>query len=83
MQSIIDSFPELDYSDKIAFYSVFGCSPYVLSTLDWNLTLKENIEKYLINQNSILRTHIENVMLSEIRQSFDVRILELIGNGKI
>ena len=75
-------FPNLVYSDRIAFYSVFGGSPYVLSILDYTKSLEENIEKYLIDQNSILRTYIENVMLSEIRQSFDVRILELIGNGK-
>jgi len=75
-------YPRLNYSDKIAFYAVFGGSPYVLTNLDYNISLEDNIEKYLINQNSILRTYIENVMLTEIRQSYDVRILELIGNGK-
>lgn len=75
-------YTDLTYSEKIAFYSVFGGSPYVLTNLDYKISLQENIKKYLINQNSILRTYIENVMLSEIRQSFDVRILELIGNGK-
>ena len=36
-------YPGLSDRDKIRFYSVFGGSPYVLSNLDYNKTLDENI----------------------------------------
>ena len=75
-------YPELSVHDKIAFYCVFGGSPYVLSNINPKESLRQNIVSLLINQNSILRTYIENVMLAEIRQSFDVRIFEVLGNGK-
>lgn len=67
---------------KVEFYSVFGGSPFVLSNVDAGKSLEENIEKLLIHPNSILRTHIENVMLREIQKAYDVRIFSLIGNGK-
>ena len=75
-------YPELSVRDKIRFYSVFGGSPYVLSSLDYKKTLEENIVALLINQNSLLRSYIENIMLKEIQKAYDVRILECLGNGK-
>lgn len=71
-----------DNYDKIRAYSVFGGSPYVLSTIDDRLSVKENIIKYLLQENSVLATYIENVMLAEIKNTFDIRILQVIGNGK-
>ena len=61
---------------------MFGGSPYVLSVLDYAKTLEENIQSLLINQNSLLRTYIESIMLKEVQKAYDVRILECIGNGK-
>ena len=75
-------YPQLPVREKIRFYSVFGGSPYVLSNLDYNKTLEENISNLLIEQNSLLRTYIESIMLREIQKNYDVRILEIIGNGK-
>ena len=75
-------YPELSVKDKIAFYSVFGGSPYVLSNLNYQKSLEENIIDLLINQNSLLRSYIENIMLKEIQKAFDIRILEILGNGK-
>ena len=75
-------FPQLSVKDKIAFYSVFGGSPYVLSNLDYSKSLEENIINLVINQNSLLRSYIENIMLKEVQKVFDVRILEILGNGK-
>lgn len=72
----------LPVEDKVAFYAVFGGSPYVLSQLMPEQPLKENVKELLLPANSLLRTHIESVMLSEIRKSFDVRILQIIGNGR-
>ena len=70
-------------ADKILLYSVFGGSPFVLENIDYKKSIKENIIEKLIKSNSVLRTHIESIMLSEIRQAFDIRILEAIGNGKV
>ena len=75
-------YPNLPNREKIRFYSVFGGSPFVLANLNYEKTLEENIKDLLIEQNSLLRTHIESVMLTEIKKNYDVRILEIIGNGK-
>ncbi len=75
-------YPNLSVKDKIAFYSVFGGSPFVLCNLNYKKSLEENITDLLIDQNSLLRSYIENIMLKEIQKSFDIRILEIIGNGK-
>ena len=75
-------YSKLPVREKIRFYSVFGGSPFVLSNLDYGKSLEDNIKDLLIEQNSLLRTHIESVMLTEIRKNYDVRILEIIGNGK-
>lgn len=75
-------YPELSVRDKVAFYAVFGGSPYVLENLDTSLTIRENIERLLLPETGLVRSHIENVMLREIQKSFDARILEILGNGK-
>ena len=68
--------------EKIMLYSIFGGSPYVLENIDYDLSISQNIKSKIINGNSILKSHIENVMLSEINKWFDVRILYAIGNGQ-
>ena len=75
-------YPELSVRDRVAFYAVFGGSPYVLENLDTRMTLKENIERFLLPETSLIRSHIENVVLKEIQKTFDARILAIIGNGK-
>lgn len=75
-------YPELSVRDKVAFYAVFGGSPYVLENLDASLTIRENIERLLLPETGLVRSHIENVMLREIQKTFDARILEILGNGK-
>ncbi len=75
-------YPNLSLWDKIRFYCVFGGSPYVLCNLDYTKSLEDNIKELLIEQDSLLRTYIENVMLREIQKNYDSRILEVIGNGK-
>ena len=75
-------YPNLSVREKIRFYSVFGGSPYVLTNLDYKKSLEANIKNLLINQDSLLRSYIENIMLREIQKNYDVRILEVIGNGK-
>ena len=75
-------YPDLSVRDKVAFYAVFGGSPYVLENLDVHSSLQANIQRLLLPETGLIRSHIENIMLNEIRKSFDTRILEALGNGK-
>ncbi len=75
-------YPELSVRDKVAFYAVFGGSPYVLENFDTSRSLRENIKRLLLPETGLVRSHIENVMLREIQKTFDARILEILGNGK-
>lgn len=75
-------YTELPVRDKVAFYAVFGGSPYVLENIDPQSSIQENIQKLLLPETGLIRSHIENVMLREIQKSFDARILEILGNGK-
>lgn len=75
-------YPDLSVREKIAFYGVFGGCPYVLENLETDKSIKDNIIRLLLPETAIMRSHIENVMLKEIQKSFDVRILESLGNGK-
>lgn len=75
-------YPDLPIRDKVAWYGVFGGCPYVLENLNVEETLPENIKRLVLPENGIVRSHIENIMLKEIQKTFDVRILEVLGNGK-
>ena len=75
-------YPETTVRRKCENYAIFGGSPYVLSTIDSSISIKENIIRYLLPETSILRTYIENVILKEIQKVYDVRIFQLIGNGQ-
>lgn len=75
-------YPDLSVRDKAAFYGVFGGCPYVLENLDTDKSVKDNVIRLLLPETGLIRSHIENVMLKEIQKSFDVRILEALGNGK-
>ena len=75
-------YPNLDARNKVALYSVFGGSPYVLENIDTSKTLSENIVCLLLPETGLIRSHVENVMLREIQKTFDTRILEILGNGK-
>ena len=75
-------YPNLTVRNKVAFYGVFGGCPYVLENLDTDKTIKENITTLLLPETGLIRSHIENIMFREIQKTFDVKILEALGNGK-
>ncbi|MBO5604625.1 MAG: hypothetical protein J5915_04510 [Acidaminococcaceae bacterium] len=75
-------YPQLPVKEKIAYYAVFGGSPFVLENLNISATLQDNIIRLLLPETGLIRSHIENVMLKEIQKAYDARILEIIGNGK-
>ena len=75
-------YPDLPVMDKVAYYAVFGGCPFVLENLEYGASIEDNIIKFLLAENGIIRSHIENIMLNEIKKAFDTRILEALGNGK-
>ena len=88
--SLIQHVKDFDYydssnlpvMDKVAYYAVFGGCPFVLENLEYGASIEDNIIKFLLAENGIIRSHIENIMLNEIKKAFDTRILEALGNGK-
>lgn len=75
-------YPDLNVSDKISHYSIFGGSPYVNANT-CTLSIEEGIKNLLLPETGILRIYVENVILKEIQKQYDVRILQIIGNGKV
>ena len=69
-------------NEKIERYAVLGGSPYSLEMFDASISLKDNIKKYILPETGLLRSYVENVILKEIQKAYDVRIFEIIGNGK-
>lgn len=77
-------YKDLETKDKIAFYSIFGGSPYVLTYIDSKKTLKENIETLILPETGIIRTYLEYIITSEIEgMPYLYSILEAIGNSKL
>lgn len=74
--------PDATEKEKIERYAVFGGSPFTLETYDEGMSFGDNIKKYLLTETGILRSYIENVILKEIQKAYDIRIFEIIGNGK-
>ncbi len=85
---------ELDYSvacefyksksayDKIAFYSVFGGSPYINNALDESKSLKENIINTILNPSSYVWAYAEHLLISDYANAINAeRIFYAISNG--
>ena len=69
--------------DKVAFYSVFGGSPFVNEQIDGNLSLKTNILQTILNPFSTVYSYAENLLVSDLSASVNAeRILNAIANGK-
>lgn len=69
--------------DKIAFYSVFGGSPFVNEQLSGKLSLKQNILQTILNPLNAVYSYAENLLVSDLSGSINAeRILTAIANGK-
>lgn len=69
--------------EKIAFYSVFGGSPFVNEQLDSKSDLKQNILKTVLNPLNAVYSYAENLLVSDLAGSVNAeRILNVIANGK-
>ncbi len=69
--------------DKIAFYSVFGGSPFVNEQLDVRADLKQNILRTVLNPLNAVYSYAENLLVSDLSGSVNAeRILNVIANGR-
>ncbi len=75
-------YPNETILGKINKYAIFGGSPYVLNIIANEADIEKLIKLHLLPETGILRSYIENIILREIQKEFDVRIMEMLGNGR-
>lgn len=76
-------YPNKNAYEKVAFYSVFGGSPFVNEQLDAAADLRQNIIRTLLNPLSSIYAYAENLLISDLTGSINAeRIFFAIGNGK-
>lgn len=69
--------------EKIAFYSVFGGSPFVLQQLRDEETLVQNIVRTILTPSNPVHLYASNILLSDYSNAVNAeRILAVLGNGK-
>ena len=72
-----------DVYDKIAFYAVFGGSPYVNGFIDSARTLRDNIVETILNDSHPVYHYAEQLLISDFTNSIGAeRIFYAISNGK-
>ena len=77
-------YPNKSIYEKIAFYSVFGGSPFVLGKLNNDLSVKENIIKLLLDKESIIYSYVSSLLTSDISFYEQAKkIFSFIGNSRI
>ncbi len=75
-------YPKKTVYDKIAFYSVFGGSPYVNEMLDGKKDLRENIIGTILNTASPLYLYASHLLMSDFTSSLqEERIFSVLGNS--
>ena len=73
---------KLSNKDVIAFYSVFGGSPHVLTKIDQSKDLRTNITNLLLDEYGELKNHINSNVLSELDNDPELHdVLNAIKNG--
>lgn len=69
--------------DKIAFYSIFGGSPYINSYIDNKDSFENNIKKLLLDEHSLVYNYADSLLISDAINSLQAKkILAFIANGK-
>lgn len=70
--------------DKILYYSVFGGIPYFLKQIDPKKSFRDNLIDLYIKENALLKTELNNQILSEISKIENANfILNIINNKSI
>ncbi len=76
-------YSELSVYDKVAFYSVFGGSPFVNEFLNSKKTLKDNIISTILNPSHSIYNYADNLLVSDFSNvSGAERIFSALKNGK-
>ena len=76
-------YPSKTAYEKIAFYSVFGGSPFVLQQLREEETLEQNIIRTILTPSNPVHLYASNLLLSDYSNAVNAeRILSVLGNGK-
>ena len=77
-------YPNLSNYDKVAFYSVFGGSPFILKQLKPELGLEENLFNTFLNPDSAAFMFLSEGFTSDIMAKDSAnQIFEAIGNSKV
>lgn len=76
-------YPSLSPWEKIAFYSVFGGSPFILQELREKESLEQNIVRTILDESSSVSLYASNILLTDYTNAVNAeRILAVLGNGK-
>ena len=76
-------YPSLSPYEKIAFYSVFGGSPFILQELREKESLEQNIIRTVLDESSAVFLYASNILLTDYTNAVNTeRILAVLGNGK-
>ena len=76
-------YPEKSVYEKIAFYSVFGGSPYINGFIDSDKSLKQNVVDTILNQNCPVFNYAEHLLVLDFFGSANAEnIMSIIANGK-
>lgn len=69
--------------DKIAFFSVFGGSPYINSFISKDDDLKDNIKNLFLTEESFVYNYADSLLISDAVNSLQAKkIIAYIKNGK-
>lgn len=69
--------------DKVAFYSVFGGSPFINEALDPKESLRDNIIRTILNPNNPVYLYASQLLLSDYSIKINAeRIFAVLGNGR-
>ena len=76
-------YPNKSIHDKIAFYAVFGGSPFVLKQLNPSLSLKDNIMNTFLSTDNDVFDYAYRVLFTGLSTSLNIKELcSFIKNGK-
>lgn len=76
-------YQNLSNYDKVAFYSVFGGSPFVNEQINANMSLKENIINLLLNKKSSVYIYASSLLISDLSNEIQAnRLFSSLRNGK-
>ena len=76
-------YPNKSNYEKVAFFAVFGGSPFVNEQINPNLSLKENIVSTLLNKNSALYNYASSLLISDLSGQIQAnKIFSALGNGR-